>query len=220
MATVLTVNVGGLRSNPTGGPIPTGIDKRPTDSAVAVRAPGEVGDGAGSGMGGDAIGDGSVHGGDDQAVYAYAREDLDWWQGELGRELANGQFGENLTTRDIDVTGAKIGEQWHVGTDGLVLEVSSPRIPCRTFAAWLDEKGWVKTFTVQAVPGAYLRVVSPGAVRQGDRITIGNSPDHDVTVGLAFRALTREPALLPQLLDVPALPEHIKETVRRRSGSP
>ncbi|WP_134064271.1 MOSC domain-containing protein [Mycobacteroides salmoniphilum] len=220
MATVLTVNVGGLRLNPTGGPIPTGIDKRPTDSAVAVRAPGEVGDGTGSGLGGDAIGDHSVHGGDDQAVYAYAREDLDWWQGELGRELTNGQFGENLTTRDIDVTGAKIGEQWHVGTDDLVLEVSSPRIPCRTFAAWLDQQGWVKTFTVQAVPGAYLRVVSPGAVRQGDWITVGNSPDHDVTVGLAFRALTREPALLPQLLDVPALPERIKETVRRRSGSP
>ncbi|TDZ81912.1 6-N-hydroxylaminopurine resistance protein [Mycobacteroides salmoniphilum] len=217
---MLTVNVGGLRLNPTGGPIPTGIDKRPTDSAVAVRAPGEVGDGTGSGLGGDAIGDHSVHGGDDQAVYAYAREDLDWWQGELGRELTNGQFGENLTTRDIDVTGAKIGEQWHVGTDDLVLEVSSPRIPCRTFAAWLDQQGWVKTFTVQAVPGAYLRVVSPGAVRQGDWITVGNSPDHDVTVGLAFRALTREPALLPQLLDVPALPERIKETVRRRSGSP
>ncbi|WP_139361448.1 MULTISPECIES: MOSC domain-containing protein [unclassified Mycobacterium] len=220
MATVLTVNVGGLRSNPTGGPVPTGIDKRPIDSAVAVRAPGEVGDGTGSGLGGDAIGDHTVHGGDDQAVYAYAREDLDWWQEELGRELTNGQFGENLTTCDIDVTDAKIGEQWHVGTDGLVLEVSSPRIPCRTFAAWLDQQGWVKTFTVQAVPGAYLRVVSPGAVCPGDRITIGNSPDHDVTVGLAFRALTREPALLPQLLDVPALPERIKETVRRRIGSP
>ncbi|WP_109551548.1 MOSC domain-containing protein [Mycobacteroides franklinii] len=216
MATVLTVNVGELRSNPTGGPVPTGIDKRPTDSAIAVRAPLE---GAGSGLAGDAIGDHGVHGGDDQAVYAYAREDLDWWQGELGRDLGNGQFGENLTTRDIDVTGARIGEQWHIGADGLVLEVSSPRIPCRTFAAWLDQQGWVKIFTAQAVPGAYLRVISPGAVRHGDSITVRNSPDHEVTVGLAFRALTREPALLPQLLDVPALPGRIRETVRRRSGA-
>jgi MOSC domain-containing protein YiiM len=220
VATVLTVNVGRLRSNPGGGPVPTGIDKRPTDLAVVVRAPAVVADGAGSGLEDDAIGDRNVHGGEDQAVYAYAREDLDWWQGTLGRELANGQFGENLTTRGIDVTGARIGEQWHIGTDGLVLEVSSPRIPCRTFAAWIDQQGWVKTFTVQAVPGAYLRVISPGAVRQGDRITVHNRPGHEVTVGLAFRALTREPDLLPRLLDAAALPERLKETARRRSVPP
>lgn len=194
----------------------TGIDKRPTDVAIDISAPVA---GGGSGLAGDAIGDHGLHGGDDQAVYAYAREDLDWWQGELGRELTNGQFGENLTTCEIDVTGARIGEQWHIGTAGLVLEVSSPRIPCRTFAAWLDERGWVKTFTVKAVPGAYLRVISPGQVREGDSIIVRNSPDHDVTVGLAFRALTREPALLPRLLDAPALPEHIKESVLRRSGT-
>lgn len=70
--------MGELRVNPAGGSVPTGIDKRPTDLAIAVRAPLE---GAGSGLADDAIGDRSVHGGDDQAVYAYAREDLDWWQG-------------------------------------------------------------------------------------------------------------------------------------------
>ncbi|AWG65498.1 MOSC domain-containing protein [Mycobacteroides abscessus] len=216
MTKVLTVNVGELRVNPAGGSVPTGIDKRPTDLAIAVRAPLE---GAGSGLAGDAIGDRSVHGGDDQAVYAYAREDLDWWQGELGCDLDNGQFGENLTTRDVDVTGARIGEQWHIGTEGLVLEVSSPRIPCRTFAAWLNRRGWVKTFTAKAIPGAYLRVISPGVVRQGDYITVRDIPRHEVTIGLAFRALTREPGLLPWLLEVPALPTHIKETVRRRIGA-
>lgn len=212
----MTVNVGELRVNPAGGSVPTGIDKRPTDLAIAVRAPLE---GAGSGLADDAIGDRSVHGGDDQAVYAYAREDLDWWQGELGCDLDNGQFGENLTTRDVDVTGARIGEQWHIGTEGLVLEVSSPRIPCRTFAAWLNRRGWVKTFTAKAIPGAYLRVISPGVVRQGDYITVRDIPRHEVTIGLAFRALTREPGLLPRLLEVPALPTHIKETVRRRIGA-
>ncbi|MBE5462204.1 MOSC domain-containing protein [Mycobacteroides abscessus] len=216
MTKVLTVNVGELRVNPAGGSVPTGIDKRPTDLAIAVRVPLE---GAGSGLAGDAIGDRSVHGGDDQAVYAYAREDLDWWQGELGCDLDNGQFGENLTTRDVDVTGARIGEQWHIGTEGLVLEVSSPRIPCRTFAAWLNRRGWVKTFTAKAIPGAYLRVISPGVVRQGDYITVRDIPRHEVTIGLAFRALTREPGLLPRLLEVPALPTHIKETVRRRVGA-
>ena len=45
-----------------------------------VRAPGPMDGGVGSGLVGDIIGNQKVHGGDDQAVYAYAREDLDAWE--------------------------------------------------------------------------------------------------------------------------------------------
>jgi MOSC domain-containing protein YiiM len=217
MAQVLTVNLAHPRPNPDGGAL-TGIDKRPTDGAVCVRSPGPMHGGAGSGLDGDVIGNHQVHGGDDQAVYAYAREDLDTWQVELNRSLANGEFGENLTTAGIDVTGARIGERWQVGAGGLVLEVSRPRIPCRTFAAWLEVSGWIKTFTRAAVPGAYLRVIEPGPVRGGDRIVVVDRPDHDVTVGVVFRALTLEPELLPQLLDLDALAEEPKAVARRRAG--
>ena len=103
-------------------------------------------------------------------VYAYAREDLDAWRPTLG-DLRAGAFGENLTTRGLEVTHARIGERWRVGAD-LVLEVAVPRIPCRTFAAWLEVQGWVKTFTRTAVPGAYLRVVREGAVRAGDPVVV------------------------------------------------
>ncbi|MBZ1507693.1 MOSC domain-containing protein, partial [Leuconostoc mesenteroides] len=105
-----------------------------------------------SGLVGDTIGDQQFHGGDDQAVYAYAREDLDNWQTELEREIANGVFGENLTTAGVEVTHAVIGERWRVGSGSLELEVSRPRIPCRTFANWLQINGWVKTFTRKAIP--------------------------------------------------------------------
>lgn len=176
----------------------TGIDKRPATGPVAVKAPGPKGAG-GSALAGDTIGDLRHHGGDDQAVYAYAREDLDGWAGELGREVPGGSFGENLTTLGVDVNGALVGERWRVGPD-VVLEVSSARIPCRTFAGWLGEQGWVKRFTRRAAPGAYLRVIEPGEVRAGDAIGIVHRPDHDVTVSLLFRALTGEPGLLPRLL--------------------
>jgi MOSC domain-containing protein YiiM len=176
-------------------------------------------DGLGSGLLGDFIGDKQFHGGDDQAVYAYAREDLDVWQRELQRDLDNGMFGENLTTEGIDVTGARIGERWHVGSDGLVLEVSAPRIPCRTFATKLAIRGWVKTFTNAATPGAYFRVIESGTVRAGDSIAVVDRPSHDVTIGLVFRALTLEPDLLPQLLEADALPDDIKEHARRRAVS-
>lgn len=176
----------------------TGIDKRPVAGPVRVAAPGPRGTG-GSGLAGDAICDLRHHGGDDQAVYAYAREDLDAWEAVLGRALRNGGFGENLTTAGVDVSGALVGERWRVGRE-VVLDVSASRIPCRKFATWLGENGWVKRFTAAAVPGAFLRVIEPGEVRAGDPIEILHRPDHEVTVSFLFRALTTERRLLPRIL--------------------
>ena len=79
----------------------------------------------------------------------------------MGHPIGNGTFGGEPPTSAVDVTNAVVGERWHVGGDGLVLEVSAPRVPCRTFAAWLGERGWVKAFAQSSVPGAYLRVISP-----------------------------------------------------------
>ncbi|MGW3626614.1 MOSC domain-containing protein [Streptomyces sp. NPDC000880] len=197
---LLTVNVGRRTTveytDAPGGA--TGIDKKPADAAVRVMDPGPKGEGAG-GVAGDAVCDLRHHGGTDQAVYAFAREDLDFWERELGRPLANGAFGENLTTSGLDVSGARIGERWRIGGE-LVLEVTSGRVPCRTFAGWLGEKGWVKRFTQQGAPGAYLRVIEPGEIRAGDAIEIVHRPDHEVTVHLSFRADTTERTLLPQVL--------------------
>ncbi|MCF6425784.1 MULTISPECIES: MOSC domain-containing protein [Amycolatopsis] len=213
MAKVLSVNIGSKREVREADLGVTGIDKRPVDGPVAVAAPGPRGVGA-SGVAGDVICDLRHHGGDDQAVYAYAREDLDVWAAELGRDLPPGVFGENLTTVGVDLTGTLIGERWRVGSS-LVLEVTSPRIPCRTFAGWLGERGWVKTFTQRALPGAYFRVLEPGPVQAGDAVTVLSRPDHGVTIGTAFRAFTTEPALLPDLAAVEALPEYDKRKVRR-----
>ncbi|MFF3545232.1 MOSC domain-containing protein [Streptomyces platensis] len=212
---LLSVNLGrptpSRHTDAEGG---TGIDKRPVDGPVAVAAPGPKGVG-GSGLAGDAVVDLRHHGGDDQAVYAYAREDLDDWQRELGRELANGAFGENLTTSGVDLTGARIGERWRVGPR-LLLEVTSPRIPCRTFHGWLGERGWIRRFTQAAVPGAYLRVIEPGEIRAGDAVEVVHRPDHEVTIGLMFRALTTRRELLPQLLEAgAALPEEARQKARK-----
>jgi MOSC domain-containing protein YiiM len=212
---VLSVNVGKVQPNPHKQVGLTGIDKQPTDGPVEVRAPGPKHGGLGSGLVGDFIADRAHHGGDDQAVYAYAREDLDAWSAELGRPLRNGSFGENLTTSGLDVTGARIGERWRIGPE-VVLQVCDPRIPCATFAGWLDERGWIKTFTQRAVPGAYLRVIVPGRIRSGDPLTVVERPDHDVSIAVVFRALTLEPELLPRLVDVEALPEEVRDRARRR----
>ncbi|MFE9996357.1 MOSC domain-containing protein [Streptomyces avermitilis] len=197
---LLSLNVGRARAveytdQPEGV---TGIDKRPVDGPVRISAPGPKGVGA-SGVAGDAVCDTRHHGGEHQAVYAVAREDLDGWERELGRALPNGVFGENLTTEGLDVSGARIGERWRIGAD-VVLEVTSGRIPCRTFQEHLGERRWVKRFTHKGAPGAYLRVVEPGEIRAGDPVEIVHRPDHEVTVALQFRAVTTERELLPRLL--------------------
>src|SRR5262245_57207314 len=141
------------------------IDKRPVSGLVQVGS---------LGLEGDTVADKVNHGGLEQAVYAYAREDLDWWTEQRGRGQAHGRFGENITTAGIDVSSELIGETWRVG--GTVLQVTSPRIPCNTFKSWLDEPRWVKRFAAAGRPGAYLRVLTPGLVAAGDDLEVLDRP--------------------------------------------
>jgi MOSC domain-containing protein YiiM len=215
MAVLLSVNLAVPQPNRGGKKAgPTGIDKRPAPGPVEVRAPGEHG----SGLVGDGVFDKVNHGGAQQALYAYAREDIDRWQAELGRELTGGTFGENLTTQGLDVTGARIGERWRIGAD-VVVEVTMPRIPCTTFAAWMDEPQWIKRFTEGRAPGSYLRVVEPGRIGAGDDISVLSRPEHDVTIGITFRALTIEPELLPRLIAIEQLPDKVRVKAARRLTS-
>ncbi|CAM5373565.1 hypothetical protein SALBM311S_02621 [Streptomyces alboniger] len=97
------------------------------------------------------------------------------------------------------MSGALIGERWRIGSE-VVLEVTCGRIPCLTFQGHLGERGWVKRFTRNDAPGAYLRVIRPGEIRTGDPIEIVHRPEHAVTVALRFRAVTTERGPLPRLL--------------------
>jgi MOSC domain-containing protein YiiM len=170
----------------------SGIDKRPVAGRVAVRE---------LGLDGDVQVNRKHHGGEGQAVYAYAQEDADWWQTELARELPPGRFGENLRTLGLDLTHAVLGEHWRIGT--ALFEVTAPRIPCANFERFWGVPQLVKRFTAQGASGAYLRVLAPGDVGAGDEIRVVHRPGHRVTTGLAFRALTTQKDRLPEL--APAL---------------
>ena len=209
MGVVVSINVGTARAiDGIGKNGVSAIDKRPVSGAVAAGP---------LGLAGDEQADRDNHGGPDQAVYVYAVEDLGYWSGLLGRELQPGQFGENLTTIDVEVTGAVIGERWRAGT--ALFEVSRPRIPCTGFQAWLGEVQWVRRFTAAARPGAYLRVIESGAVRAGDAVDIVSRPAHGVTIGETFRALTTDRGLLPRLRAATQLPAALYEEARARAAS-
>jgi MOSC domain-containing protein YiiM len=210
-----SVNIGRARPNPYKSASSTGVDKQPQDGPVWVRDPGPKTTGRGSGLVGDFVGDTKHHGGSDQAVYAFSREDLDDWENRLDRQLPNGFFGENLTIRELDVNSARIGERWRVG-DSVELIVTCPRIPCSTFRGWVGERQWLRVFTAAARPGAYLSIAAAGWIKAGDRIEVVHHPDHEVTLSLVFRALTTAPALLPELL--PAGDDLIEE-LRHAAGA-
>jgi MOSC domain-containing protein YiiM len=199
------VNVGTIRPTPFGTLRRTAIDKRPVEGPVLVGP---------LGVAGDEIADARHHGGSDQAVYVYAREDYVHWEAELGRDLVAGSFGENFTTVGLDVQGARLGDRWRVGA--CLFEVTGVRIPCATFAGFVDEPQWVRRFTEHGVPGAYLRVIEPGPVAAGDAIRVVETRPHDLTVGYAFRALTTEPDLLPALAAEERLGARVREKLVRR----
>src|SRR3954452_5120054 len=131
MAEGISINAGTPQDREWAGIGRTAIEKVPLDGPVHADRLGLVG---------DQVADTVHHGGVDQAVYAFAREDLDWWEGELGRDIRNGQFAENLTTRGIDVNASEVGERWRIGT--ALFEVSMVRIPCNDFKNWQRINGY------------------------------------------------------------------------------
>ncbi|MFI1993199.1 MOSC domain-containing protein [Actinoplanes sp. NPDC020271] len=210
-----SVNVG--RPGPSMGKdvATTGINKRPVSEPVTVRAPGPKTVGLHSGVVGDHIGDTEHHGGDDQAIYAYAAEDYAWWAASLGRDLPPGLFGENLTTSGLDLVGGVIGEKWEFGS-GLVLQVTFGRIPCVTFQNRMGEPRWVKRFSAANRTGAYLRVIASGQLLPGDRITVVDRPAHGLTLAESYEIYMHDNARLARLLDAPELPPKMLAEVAER----
>jgi MOSC domain-containing protein YiiM len=201
--------VRGIVDDPLGSVGRTAIDKRPVSGSVRI---GEYG------LDGDTVMDRDHHGGLQQAVYAYAAEDLAEWSRLLERELSAGTFGENLTTDGVEVTGAVIGETWEVepatGSDPVVLQVVSPRIPCVTFQSWMGEPHWVKRFTQHGAPGAYLRVLAGGRVQAGAAVTVAHRPRHGVTIGQLFRRDPADAADFRRVLDDTDLPDSLVSYLR------
>ena len=201
-ARVLSINITSVvhQGEWTGSEGRTGIDKRSVVGSVEFKN---------NGVTGDRIIDTNVHGGYDQAVYAYAREDAQWWEKVIGEEIPAGKFGENLTTEGIDVNAAFVGEQWKIGS--VILEVSQPRIPCRVFAGFWKRATLIKDFTQAGRPGAYLRIIQEGTAQAGDAIEVIYKPHHAISISDLFSAKSGERTKINEIKVVPQLSQGFKE---------
>jgi MOSC domain-containing protein YiiM len=201
---ILSVNVGGIRAVEWRGQLVTsGIWKQPVSGRVALR---------GVNFDGDDQADRTVHGGVDKAVYAYAREDYDFWRAE-GMETPPGLFGENLTVEGLDLSAAIVGERWSVGST--LLEVAQPRLPCYKLGMRVGEPHFPKRFMTAHRMGAYLRVVEEGDVGAGDEVHVVSRPAHAVTLALMTQAV-QEKNLAVALRQVPYLPPFWRQVAEGR----
>lgn len=200
---IVSVNVGGIRQVEwQGRSVATGIWKSPVDGRIALR---------GVNFAGDDQADRTVHGGPDKAVYAYAREDYDYWRG-TGMGVESAMFGENLTTEDIDLSSAIVGERWTVGST--VLEVAQPRLPCYKLGMRVGDATFLKRFLASQRTGAYLRVIQEGDIGAGDDIAVVSRPAHGLTIRDMVQALG-DARRAASLRAVPGLPGFWQEVAAR-----
>lgn len=205
---VLSVNITAIvhEGEWTGSQGRTGIDKRSVASS-AIFANENVVD--------DVVVDRKNHGGYHQAVYAYAREDADWWEREIGATIDNGRFGENLTTLGINVNESVIGERWKIGS--VILEVSQPRIPCRTFAGFWQRPTLIKEFMAAGRPGTYCRIIQEGEITAGDLIEVIEIPSHGIKISDLYAAKNGERSKIKEISQVQELSPEYQEWAKSLS---
>ncbi len=198
---VLSINVGRPREfEYNGRPVKSAIWKAPVAGRIRAR---------GVNLEGDDQADRKAHGGFDKAIYAYAIEDMRWWEREVGRSLQFGEFGENLTTEGMAVNDALVGERWEIGT--AVLEVSEPRVPCWRLGVRMDDEMFVRRFTEALRPGAYLRIIAEGDLGAGDERRVIHRPDHDLTIRDVFRIYTRDRHEVERIIATPEISDSWKK---------
>ncbi|PAY22055.1 sulfurase [Dietzia natronolimnaea] len=187
----------------------TAIDKRPVEGPVQVRE---------YGLHGDVQADREHHGGVWKAVYLLSDSDVAPWEPEFGGPIPPGFFGENLRVTGVDTSQLQIGTVLEVGQAHgrrapLRLEITTPRIPCKTFGDRVDKPRWVRRFTEAGRPGAYARVLRAGPVEAGDEIRVVSVPTHGVTIGRVFAGVDDDEAR--RLLDEYALADLAPSLVRK-----
>lgn len=149
------------------------------------------------GLAGDELGDRNRHGGDGQALYLFSAEDLAWWSAELGRALAPGQLGDNLTI-DRWWPSPRVGDQLCFGT--VRLEISFPRIPCATLAAQVGDRQFLRRFVAAGRPGLYARVLHAGVLEAPQTGVLQRGPVEHPGTGELFRLWHNTTSRCPETL--------------------
>ncbi|MGW6600238.1 MOSC domain-containing protein [Streptomyces sp. NPDC055036] len=199
MATLLSVNVGLPKDVPwQGRTVHTGAWKYPVDGPRMVRRLNIDGDGQGDLQG---------HGGEQRAVLVYQTQSYVYWREVLERDdLEFGRFGENFTVDGLADDEVCVGDRYRIGE--AEFEVTQPRVTCYRVGMRLNEPRMASLLVAHHRPGFYLRVITEGRVRAGDRITRTRTGKGSLTVADIDALLYlpgADPAKLRAALSIDAL---------------
>lgn len=192
-----------------GRPVLTAIYKEPVANSVWLGPLGLTGDGQA---------DLTVHGGEHQAIYSYPFEHYDYWQNRLNTpQLGLGTFGENFTVCGILEDEICVGDILSIGD--VLVQVTMPRIPCFKFGHKIGHPEILDEFLRSGKSGFYQRVLTPGYVKVGDKITLVERDVNQISIRtiLGLQKLDEGDApLLKQALKIKSLAPLLKNIFEQR----
>lgn len=191
----------------------SGIDKRSVDRAEIDEL----------GMVDDVQVDKRFHGGSERALHQYALKSYERIIKRfplLHKTALPGSIGENLTVNGMNDTNVCIGDTYQMGP--LVLQVSSPRIPCWKISHKMNMPDLDKFVAEKQITGWYYRVMEGGCLSIGDEVTCLERPNPDLSIS-RFISINNDKEASPDTLIKAAsavgLDPEWKERLERRAES-
>ncbi len=209
IANVDSIQVGMPQTIPGDKPWTSGFLKQPITGPVWLGL---------TNLKGDGQDDVVHHGGPHKAVCVYPAAHYPYWHQTLDLpNLRGGDFGENLTIRELTERDFCIGDVCTVGD--AVVQVSQPRQPC-----WKLARRWqIKdlAFQVQQTgrTGWYFRVLSEGMVAPGQSLEVAENPHPQWSIAVANEIMHHDKKNLQmaaQLASLPELSPSWRETLIKR----
>ncbi|MEQ1934054.1 MAG: MOSC domain-containing protein, partial [Fimbriimonadaceae bacterium] len=127
----------------------------------------------------------TVHGGPDRAVLMFADANYAYY----GVPFQPGFFGENLTLEWQSAPAEEkvcLGDVW--GTEGVILEISQPRLPCFKLGRRQSDPTIVTRAMSAHAAGWYARVLEEGMIEAGETLELRFRPHPEWTIRRAFRS--------------------------------
>ncbi|MBC1480683.1 MOSC domain-containing protein [Listeria seeligeri] len=184
----------------------TGIEKEPVDVSYLTM----------HGFESDGPYNLKYHGGLDRTVCIYPAEHYQKWEEMFGEKLQVSAFGENLTVTGMLEEQVQIGDKFQIGET--VIQVTEARNPCSTIEKFNAIPNLYKAIRETGLTGYLCRTITPGEIKQHDKIKQIHQESHGVTVAFCHDKVlhkngTKEDFL--QILSVEALADRYREQVEK-----
>lgn len=194
-----------------GGEVVSGIDKRPVDAdalhlSYLNLAGDEQADQRPTPAGGQ------VHGGPDQAVYAFPVEHYPRVSELIGGPTWPGYMGENVTVRGAVEEDVFIGDIWSWGD--AELQVTAPRGPCFKLGIRMGKQALRTAIREEVLTGWYLRVLREGQVPTSGAIRVVSRDGAGISVAAVQRAVQDRRNTYPDLAQHAALSINVRAALR------